>query len=209
MSAAPEWPRADDSVSSSPSRRDVAAAGHTGDAATVRAGLAADDPAVRATALGALARLGALDDSVVAAALTDPAAAVRRRAAGLAATRPSVPLVAALADPDDAVAEAAAWAVGEQHEGREVAAEVMDALVELATSHRDPLVRESAVAALGAIGDDRGLAAILAATHDKPAIRRRAVIALTPFDGPEVAEALARAKSDRDWQVRDAAEDLS
>ncbi len=196
-------------MSSSPSRRDVAAAGHTGDAATARAALAADDPTVRATALGALARLGALDDSVLAAALTDQSAGVRRRAVELAATRPSVPLVAALADPDDAVAEAAAWAVGEQHEEQKASAEVIDALVELATAHRDPLVRESAVAALGAIGDDRGLAAILAATHDKPAIRRRAVIALTPFDGPEVTDALERAKSDRDWQVRDAAEDLS
>ena len=87
---------------------------------------------------------------------------------------------------------------------------MIDALVELATAHRDPLVRESAVAALGAMGDDRGLAAILAATHDKPAIRRRAVIALTPFDGPRgQPDALERAKSDRDWQVRDAAEDLA
>ena len=48
----------------------------------------------------------------------------------------------------------------------------------------DPLVRESSVAALGAIGDDRGLDAILAATGDKPAIRRRAVLALAPFLDP-------------------------
>jgi HEAT repeat protein len=51
--------------------------------------------------------------------------------------------------------------------------------------------------------------AILAATRDKPAIRRRAVIALAPFDGPEVDAALDAAMSDRDWQVRQAAEDLS
>ena len=68
--------------------------------------------------------------------------------------------------------------------------------------------REAAVAALGAIGDERGLAAILHGTTDKPAIRRRAVIALTPFDGPEVDAALERALSDRDWQVRQAAEEL-
>ena len=46
-------------------------------------------------------------------------------------------------------------------------------------------MREAAVAALGAIGDDRGLDAILAATTDKPAIRRRAVLALAPFVDPE------------------------
>ena len=68
-----------------------------------------------------------------------------------------------------------------------------------------PVVREAAVAALGAIGDERGLRAILAACDDKPAIRRRAVLALAPFDGPEVDAALDRAASDRDWQVRDSA----
>ena len=74
--------------------------------------------------------------------------------------------------------------------------------------HADPLCREAAVAALGALGDERGLPAILAATADKPAVRRRAVIALAPFDGPEVEAALRRALTDRDRQVRQAAEDL-
>ena len=71
------------------------------------------------------------------------------------------------------------------------------------------MCREAAVAALGAIGDPAGLPAILAATTDKPAIRRRAVIALAPFDGPDVDAALERARTDRDWQVREAAEELS
>ena len=54
-----------------------------------------------------------------------------------------------------------------------------------------------------------GLATILhAAGHDKPAVRRRAVIALAPFDGPEVDAAIARSLTDRDWQVRQVAEDL-
>jgi hypothetical protein len=35
------------------------------------------------------------------------------------------------------------------------------------------------------------------------------VLALAPFEGPEVDAALERAASDRDWQVRQAAEDLT
>ena len=64
------------------------------------------------------------------------------------------------------------------------------------------------MAALGAIGDERGVEAIVAATSDKPAVRRRAVLALAPFDGPTVDAAIERALTDRDWQVRQAAEDL-
>ena len=73
----------------------------------------------------------------------------------------------------------------------------------------EAMVREAAVAALGAIGDDRGLPAILAGCVDKAAVRRRAVLALAPFDGPQVEAALAAALEDRDWQVRQAAEDLA
>jgi len=40
-------------------------------------------------------------------------------------------------------------------------------------------------------------------------VRRRAVLALAPFEGPEVDAALTRALDDRDWQVRQAAEDVS
>ncbi|MET0422024.1 MAG: HEAT repeat domain-containing protein [Acidimicrobiia bacterium] len=47
------------------------------------------------------------------------------------------------------------------------------------------------------------------ATRDKPAVRRRAVLALAPFDGPDVDAAITAALDDRDWQVRQAAEDLS
>jgi hypothetical protein len=39
-------------------------------------------------------------------------------------------------------------------------------------------------------------------------VRRRAVLALAPFDGPEVDAAIDAALEDRDWQVRQAAEDL-
>ena len=49
---------------------------------------------------------------------------------------------------------------------------------------------------------------ILEGCNDKPAVRRRAILALAPFDGPEVTAALEKALLDRDWQVRQAAEDL-
>ena len=57
-------------------------------------------------------------------------------------------------------------------------------------------------------GDPAGLSAVLAACRDKPAIRRRAVLALAAFEGPEVDAALQAALEDKDWQTRQAAEDL-
>ncbi len=189
-----------------PRWRELAQAGHLGDAAPARAAITDPDPVVRELALGALAREGSLTADELAAALTDPSASVRRRAVTVAAARPGTDLAGALADPDPTVVEAAAWAAGE-HE--QVPDTVIAALCALATGAEDALVREAAVAALGAIGDPRGLPAILAGCADKPAIRRRAVLALAPFDGPEVESALAAARDDRDWQVRQAAEDLA
>ncbi len=185
--------------------RAVAVAGHTGDAATARAGFDSAEPTVRVAALGALERLGELDDVTLCDALGDPHVAVRRRAAEVAATHPSANLLASLHDQDESVVEVAAWACGEHETRRD---DIVDRLVELAGSAPEPLVRESAVAALGAIGDERGRAAILAACADKPAVRRRAVLALAPFDGDDVEAAIERALGDRDWQVRQAAEDL-
>lgn len=186
-------------------RRQVALAGHAGDDATARRGLGDPLPAVRATALGALARAAALGDDDLRAALHDDEPTVRRRACELAATHPDIDLVGRLHDRDTSVVEAAAWALGEQ--GHDDDATVA-ALTTVAGEHTDPLCREAAVAALGAIGAPGGLPAILAATEDKPAVRRRAVLALAPFDGPDVDAALQRALTDRDWQVRQAAEDL-
>ncbi|HXN59491.1 MAG TPA: HEAT repeat domain-containing protein, partial [Acidimicrobiales bacterium] len=77
-----------------------------------------------------------------------------------------------------------------------------------ATGHDDTRCREAAVAALGAIGDPAGLHAVLAALDDKPTVRRRATVALAGFDDPRVEPALRRAAEDRDWQVRQAAEEL-
>lgn len=187
-----------------PDRRAVAIAGHTGDAAIAAAGLAGD-AAVRATALGALERLGTLTDEQILTALVDHDVRVRRRAAEVAATHPAVNLVPTLSDADPNVVETAAWACGEHESNRP---EVIRRLIELSADAVEPLVREAAVAALGAIGDPAAIDVIIAATSDKPAVRRRAVLALAPFDGDHVDAAIDRALEDRDWQVRQAAEDL-
>ena len=195
----------DASESGSSSRRRAAVAGHEGDEPTARALLAHADGDVRATALGALARLGRATVADVDLAVLDPAPVVRRRACAVAVAVGDGRVGALLDDLDPSVVEVAAWALGEL--GQATAA-VVAALARIATDHHEPLCRESAVAALGALGDARGLPAILRATTDKPAVRRRAVIALAPFEGPEVEATLRRACADRDRQVRQAAEDL-
>ena len=204
-------------------RREAAAAGHAGDAATARSYLHDEDSAVRSSALRALERTGDLAALELAAALEDPVPTVRLTALELSAGRDDIAAAAVadrLVDDDRRVVEAAAWACGEKVSagraaspdpaaaaGSETAA-VVSALVRVARSHEDPLCRESAIAALGAISDPAGLAAILGGLDDKPEVRRRAVIALAPFDGPEVDAALLRASTDRDKQVRTAAAEL-
>lgn len=190
-------------------RRAAALAGHRDDPATARGLLDDPDPGVRATALGALARSGGLEPADLDRGLGDGAAAVRARAAELAASRPGdapPPLAPVLDDPDPLVVEAAAWSSGEREPAEPG---IVAALARVGADHDDPLCREAAVAALGAIGDPAGLPAILAAARDRPAVRRRAVLALAPFDGPEVDAAIERALGDRDWQVRQAAEDIA
>jgi HEAT repeat protein len=202
-------------------RRAAALAGHAGDEPAARALLADPHASVRATALGALARLDALDDGVVAHAAADADSAVRRRAATLTATGAGLDttLVALLDDADPTVVETAAWAAGERWEAPGSGTTVgphdpcdpgaLARLVEITTGHDDALCREAAVAALGSIGDERGRAAVLAAMADRATVRRRAVLALVAFEGPDIDAALDAARADRDWQVRQAAEDLA
>lgn len=187
------------------SRFDIIAAGFAADENTARAGAAAHDGDVRASALRALARMGRLAESDLSPALNDTDPEVRRTAAELAAAFPGVDLTGLLGDSDVFVAEMAAWAMGER--GSPVDGSVT-ALVEATLHHGEVLVREAAAAALGAIGDPRGLDAIIAACSDKPTVRRRAVLALAPFDDARIEPLLRKALEDRDWQVRQNAEDM-
>ncbi len=108
-----------------------------------------------------------------------------------------------LGDADPLVVDAAIFALGEHLDTESVVE-----LARLACEHPDARCRESAVAALGVLGDDRGRAAVLAALEDKPPVRRRAIVALANFEGPDVEAALALAAEDRDWQVRAAVDQL-
>jgi HEAT repeat protein len=169
------------------------------------------DPRVRALALATLVREAPRSVSIVAwrRSCADPDPRVRLRAAQLAPRLGRSVSCAALlelfSDDDAWVSEAAAFALGE-HPG--CTRRALVALSDAARTHNDPLIREAAVAALGAQGDPTTLPVVLAACDDKPAIRRRAVIALANFDGPEVEARLQAALEDRDWQVRQVAEDL-
>jgi len=145
------------------------------------------------------------------AAFSDPAPQVRARAAELAALVDGVTPAPLLGDPDPSVVEVAAFACGEmtwpdatQHPD----SAPIEALALIATDHDDPLCRESAAAALGAIGDPAGLDAVLTACTDRVTVRRRATLALAAFDDPRADAALEVALTDKDWQVRQAAEDL-
>lgn len=202
------WPPAErPSAEAVQRRREILDARHRGDLDAVVSALGDPDDRVRASAVVLADDAGVLDDEALAVVAADESTRVRRAAATVAATASPLPacLVALLGDDDASVVEVACWAVGEHGDEGST---LLEPLITIAGSHHDPLCREAAVAALGAIGHPDGLAAILTATTDRATVRRRAVLALAPFDGPEVDAALERAMNDRDWQVRQAAEDL-
>ena len=181
-------------------RLTAALAGLAGDEPVVRRLLTDSSPKVRAAALTSLANMGRAQPDDVHRALRDPDPGVRRSTCELAGRIAAADFSPLLDDDDPFVVEAAAFAVGESGDRR-----ACRRLSEIARSHPDPLCRESAVAALGAIGDVSGRAAVLAALGDTPSIRRRAVVALAAFPGKTANAALRERLSDRDWQVRQAA----
>ena len=181
-------------------------AGFTSNLAVINDGLSSKNFADRVAGLGAANRAEILTAANLRPFLADQAIEVQYRAVELTARIPDgskliADLVALLDQPE--LAEVTAFVLGEL----EVASEpVVEALCLQVSSHQDPLCRESAVAALGAL--ESGLDTVLEATKDIATVRRRAVIALAAFSGPEVETALRTATQDRDWQVRQAAEDL-
>ncbi len=189
------------------SARDVAIAGHAGDSAVVAEALKSDRTDVRVAAASALVRIGEPSVAQMRLLLRDPEVSVQLAATSQVHRSNLGPeLVDDLLDllsADKTVAEGASFALGEIGD---TSPKVIANLTSVVQTHSDALCREAAVAALGSLG--RGLEVILGALTDVATVRRRAVIALAPFEGPEVEAALTTALEDRDWQVRQAAEDL-
>ena len=172
--------------------------------------LDATDPALRRIAVAACGTR--IEDEPIRLRLIeilahDPDGRVRAEAAealGAGGTSCLEDLVAATADPDATVAEAAVTALGEIADPH-----ALPTLLTAAATHDDRLVREAAVAALGAIGDQRALPLLLdLLAGGPPQVRRRAVAALTVFDSPDVEPALRRAAGDRNPMVREAAQQV-
>ena len=186
-------------------RADIILAESSRDVPALNKARTSNDASLRALALGSLHRIAALTTEHLTEALTDEDRNVRVRGIELAIENAQIAIEPCLGDPDDLVVETAAWALGERMDD---ATAIIDALKATATDHEVSICREAAVAALGAIGSIHGLPAILAGLEDRAPVRRRAVLALAPFDTPEVTDALERATQDRDRQVRQAAEDL-
>lgn len=178
-------------------------------ASLLRENLRAGQPRLRVLALRGATRRAIVSEDDWLAALSDEEATVRRDAVHLLAYTTDVGEVLAqrlsdlLSDEDELVVEGTAFALGELG-----FVDSVERLIDVATGHEDARCREAAIAALGVLGDDRGRAAVLGALDDKPPVRRRAIVALANFEGPDIDEALQRAREDRDWQVRAAADQL-
>ena len=168
-----------------------------------------NQPRRRVLALRAALRRGILTTALWRLALEDSDVDVRREAltliAGVEVSDNTLfgLIVESLHDGDPLVVDGAVFALGE-HLHQPALAELM----RVAGEHEDPRCRESAIAALGALGDDQARPVILAALNDKPAVRRRAIVALANYEGPDIDAALVRASEDRDWQVRAAVDQL-
>ena len=197
-------------------RREIILAGHGKGELTnseLIAFLNDDAPELREAALNAVLQLDLDAEENIFHALSDKNQNVRRRALELVVKLPSSQkqidqTLLLLKDPSSFVVEMACWVIGEIGDTYRSTDELVNEIISVASEHDDSLCREAAVACLGSLGHVDGLPAILAALEDKPNVRRRATLALAPFEGPEVDEALKRKLEDRDLQTRQAAEDL-
>jgi HEAT repeat protein len=175
----------------------------------LRSNLTNAAPRRRVLALRGMVRQGLVTPAQWVSAIDDLDVDVRREALNQVAYAASLDAAVVeaierqLDDEDPLVVDGAIFALGEH-----LYAGAIERLCKIATSHDDARCRESAIAALGAIGDDRARRVILAALDDKPPVRRRAIVALSNFEGPDIDAALERASEDRDWQVRAAVNQL-
>ncbi len=194
-----------------PTVGEIVQAGFRADTELIEWAATSPEAALRRASIGALLRVGVLDAQRLERFAEDPDPGVRRRAAEVAPRLPDARdtelLLARLLDDEPEIVEMAAFSLGEvgSADGASLLPGTIRLIESVAATHEDALCREAAVASLGAL--HTGLPTILAACNDKATVRRRAVIALAPFDGPEVENALRVALDDRDWQVRQAAED--
>ncbi len=179
-------------------------AAYRGDENTVRSFLNHPDPSLRAAALSGLAQMKAVtkDDSINA--LCDSDDIVRLRACELTTHLPGADYVQLLDSGNYIIVEAACFAVGEISDDRG-----LEKLIDIALHHKEPVCRESAVAALGSIGNEKALPCLIAALNDSANIRRRAVLALSVFiETTEALEAIKSRINDKDWQVRQIVENI-
>ena len=183
-----------------------------GTPALARRGLGDPDPGVQAAALGALARLGELTaDDVAAALASGPAGAApprrRRRAGGagpglaLGAARAPSPARSTTRTRWSSSARPGSWpSVATGRPCRPWPRPRPGTTTPAAARRPSPRSAPSATRP--------GCPPCSPRSGDKPTVRRRATVALAGFDDPRVEPALRAAAGDRDWQVRQAAEEL-
>ena len=168
---------------------------------------------VREAALATVVKLNLDAGKHIVNALEDADRGVRKRAVelviDLSNNHEHISKVLVLLDDSSTfVVETVCWVIGEIGNNYENVNEAVSKVSQVALNHDDSLCREAAVACLGSLGHIDGLATLLKVLDDKPNVRRRATLALAPFEGHEVEEALKRKLKDRDLQTRQAAEDL-
>ncbi len=179
-------------------------ASYRGDEDIVRQFYESGDPELRATALSALVNMKKATKDDAERAVADASPVVRRKACELAPLLPGANYRVLLSSPEEMVVEAACFAIGETRDHGAV-----PDLMTVASAHKEALCRESAVAALGAIGDKKAIPQLIKRLDDSAAIRRRAVLALSVFIDDEAAvTAIGSMLDDKDWQVRQIAESI-